>query len=413
MLEDLKLNFSNLVRIYHNSQFTSKSNQILQTEEYFELIHVENNDSIDDINNLFWQDIYDKYNIHIINNIDIKGLVTTLIQFLIKNNEIKIWTETNSNLFNISLNLLYLLSIEKSFNLQNVLFQDNQIIKELLNLPSGLCKDFNLFYLKFSNLMTKFIENIPNKKELSSLNQITKYLFNEIFNYSKDTISSEITEIYTDILKLHISQEETNFNFKEIFDFIDEYFRKGIYDNKLKCYLNILEVLISLKKLILPKIKKTENISDLIKILDNLIFDNDSSRFKILDDNKVNKSIFNLLNSLIETKEYDLDIIYQTNFSQLPKKAKNIKKNLQYNKEKRSNKYIVVNVNGDFYFNCVVQNLFFMRNFKNIISSIKNVDPEKQKFLYNFQRLFYYMDHSQRNNFDIETDNFFDNVFSF
>ena len=54
-----------------------------------------------------------------------------------------------------------------------------------------------------------------------------------------------------------------------------------------------------------------------------------------------------------------------------------------------------------------------MRNFKNIISSIKNVDPEKQKFLYNFQRLFYYMDHSQRNNFDIETDNFFDNVFSF
>lgn len=143
--------------------------------------------------------------------------------------------------------------------------------------------------------------------------------------------------------------------------------------------------------------------SEMILLFDDLIFNSDNSRSKmIVDDDEVKGAIFGLLNSFIETKEYDINILFNTNLAKLPLKTKNLKNPSGNSKEKKQNKCVVVNTGSDFYFNCVVNTFYFLSYFKNLIFSVNNVDPLQQKYLYNFQRMFAYISNSERRYFSVE-----------
>jgi hypothetical protein len=108
------------------------------------------------------------------------------------------------------------------------------------------------------------------------------------------------------------------------------------------------------------------------------------------------------------SEKYHIDIIFQTNFSKLPLKTKELKRYSSDQKERKINNFVVVA--GDFMINSVIQSLYFLRSFKKLIFSVKNVEKERQRFLYNFQRMFSYLDLSQRRYFDIESDSLYENV---
>jgi hypothetical protein len=132
-------------------------------------------------------------------------------------------------------------------------------------------------------------------------------------------------------------------------------------------------------------------------------------KFKVFDDEEIRKSILESLVEVIKFSEkYHLDIIFQTNFSKLPQKTKELKRYSSDHKERKINNFVVLS--GDFLINSVVQSLYFLRSFKKIIFSVKNVEKERQRFLYNFQRMFSYLDLSQRRYFDIESDYLHENV---
>lgn len=240
LVQNLKVNFSNLVKIYDYGQF--KIINPVPSNFYEFKRFQENQDTIEDSNNIFWNDLTRKYKEKILENIDFTNLVRVLISMLVQINNKKEWRDKDRNIFNITLNLIYLISDMKFFKLQNYLFQNNNLFREILLLPSGFTNQTNYLIFKLNHLLNTLIENISNKSDLSCLSNITDYLSKEIFDENKQIISLEIAKTYIQILSIHINDENSQFDFMKVFDYLIKYLKNNRFNSKLKCYLDILKV---------------------------------------------------------------------------------------------------------------------------------------------------------------------------
>jgi hypothetical protein len=241
LVQNLKLNFSNLVKIFDYGQFKF-INQV--PSNFFDFKHIEvNDDTVDDINNEFWYNLTECYKEKVLENIDFSQLISILINILVNTNNKKEWKDKYRNIFNITLNLIYLISEMKSFNLQNYLFKNSDLFRELLFLPSVFTNQINYLNSKLNHLLNNLIETIPNKSDLSCLSNITEYLSKEIFDDNKHIISVEMSKTYIQILSIHINDENSQFDFKTLFDNIIKYLKNNRFSSKLKCYLDVLKVI--------------------------------------------------------------------------------------------------------------------------------------------------------------------------
>jgi len=241
LVQNLKLNFSNLVKIFDYGQFKF-INPV--PSNFFDFKHVEVNDEVvEDKNNEFWFNLAECYKDKILENIDFTKLVSVLINILVNTNHKKEWKDKDRNIFNTNLNLIHLISEMKSFNLQSYLFQNSNLFRELLFLPSGFSNQINYLNYKLNHLLNNLIDTIPNKTDLSCLCNITEYLSKEIFDENKQIISFEMAKTYTQILSIHINDENSKFDFKTVFDNIIKYLKNNRFNSKLKCYLDVLKVI--------------------------------------------------------------------------------------------------------------------------------------------------------------------------